>query len=436
VDRVIAPVFVTADEAWEEYQATARKYNAAIVSFLPRNYEVDTTSVTESEIRAYYTEHRADYRQPERRQLAYISIPIVATIEDSNRVVELARELVIRSQSGEDFAELAGEFSEDGGSAQQGGDLGYFTSGRMVKEFDSTCFATEPGRTVGPIITRFGAHVIKVVDRKPGAEGDSVRASHILIKWDVGPDTEERISQKAKDFTDAAKTDGWERAAATLGLEVQETDPFPKNPSGSIPGLGPLQPLMDFTFASKTGNVSYVYRTRVRGQEAYAVFQLKKIIPEAISPVADVESQIRRTLLQDKRLELARQAAQAFRARVSDANSFLAVAQTESLKVDTSGEHAPRDYNRSWGSDEEIVKSLFALEPGQISQPLGNARGVYVALLINKTESNQQQFAAQKEEILTRLRQRKQNNLYTDWLAQAKVDIGVVDKRHLYYTDY
>ena len=63
----------------------------------------------------------------------------------------------------------------------------------MVKEFDSTAFATRPGEIAGPVMTRFGLHVIKVVDRKRGREaGDSVRASHLLIKWKVGSDTEER----------------------------------------------------------------------------------------------------------------------------------------------------------------------------------------------------------------------------------------------------
>ena len=183
------------------------------MSFPTRNYSVDSTSIAADAIQKYYTDHHADYERPERRKLSYVTIPVVATREDSNRILESAQEALTRAQTGDDFATLASEYSEDEGSAAQGGDLGYFTSGRMVHEFDSAAFATEPGKIAGPVVTRFGVHIIKVVDHKKGAEGDSVRASHILLKWKVSSDTDERAGQKAKDFQEAAKTDGMAEAA-------------------------------------------------------------------------------------------------------------------------------------------------------------------------------------------------------------------------------
>lgn len=436
VDRVIAPVFVADDEAYDDFLATNRRFSVAVVSFLPRNFEVDTASITNEEIRTYYTNHRDEFRRAEQRKLSYVSFPIQATTEDSNRVIELAREVLGRAKSGEDFAELAADFSEDEGSAQRGGDLGYFTSGRMVTEFDSAAFNTQPGEIVGPVLTRFGAHVIQVLDRKSVATGDSVHARHILLKWNVGSDTEERIAQRAKDFTDAAKSDGWNAAAERFSLESKETDGFTKNPSSNIPGFGALAPVMDFAFSSKVGALSYVYRTRVQGQEAYAVFQLREILPETIQPLAEVESRIRRTLVQEKKVELAKQAAHQFRTRVGDEQSFLAVAAAENLKVDTSREKGPRDFIQGWGTDEEIAKKLFALNPGDVSPALENVRGGYVAVLISKTEPDAAFFAAQKNDIVKRLRQTKQNNVYADWLAQAKETVKIQDKRHLYYTDY
>ncbi|MDD5088873.1 MAG: SurA N-terminal domain-containing protein, partial [bacterium] len=224
VDRVIAPVFVSDDEAFDDFLATNRRFSVAVVSFLPRNFEVDTASITDAQISDHYTSHRSDFLRPELRKLAYVSFPIMATQEDSNRVIETASEVVGRAKGGEDFADLAADFSEDEGSAKTGGDLGYFTSGRMVPEFDSAAFHAQPGEFVGPVLTRFGAHVIQVLDRKTAATGDSVHARHILLKWNVGSDTEARIAQRAKDFTDAAKQDGWKAAAEAFKLEVQETD--------------------------------------------------------------------------------------------------------------------------------------------------------------------------------------------------------------------
>ncbi|MBB6218461.1 foldase protein PrsA [Anaerosolibacter carboniphilus] len=79
---------------------------------------------------------------------------------------ETAKEVLKRVKSGEDFAKLATEFSEDPGSAKQGGDLGYFPKGMMVPEFEETAFTLQPGEISELVKTDFGYHIIKVVDKK------------------------------------------------------------------------------------------------------------------------------------------------------------------------------------------------------------------------------------------------------------------------------
>jgi parvulin-like peptidyl-prolyl isomerase len=436
IDRIIAPVFVSPTEIWDEYVATTRKFKAAGVTFGLRNFPVDSNTITASEIEAYYTKNSNNYENPEKRKLSYVVVPVVATRDDSSRIVETAVEALNRIKAGEEFAALAQEYSEDPGSAAQGGDVGYFTKGRMVKEFDSTAFATQPGQLAGPVVTRFGVHIIKVVDRKAGAEGDSVRASHILIKWKVGNETEERAGQKAKDFADAAKTEGFTKAAAQFSLEVKETDLFAKTPSGSVPGFGALMPIMDFAFASKIGALSHVAKTKMRNDDVYAVFQVKSISPKGVTPLADVSNAIRGILVKKKQEDLALEAAKRFRAKVNDAQSFLTAAARESLKVDTTADQLQRDFTRIFGSDEKIGKMMFDLQPGQVSQAVSNNRGAYVIVLISKTEADQAGYQAQVNDLRERLRRQKQNNVYADWLAQAEKAIKVVDNRYLYYTDY
>jgi parvulin-like peptidyl-prolyl isomerase len=436
IERVIAPVFVSPDEVWNEYAATTRKLNALVVSFPLNKFTVDTGSITSAQIEAYYTQNRANYERKEQRKLAYVTIPVEATREDSNRVVELAQETLNRALSGEDFAALAQELSEDPGSAEQGGDLGYFVQGRMVKEFDSTAFATAPGQVVGPVLTRFGAHIIKVVDRKPAAGGDSVRASHVLIKWKASSETDERAGQKAKDFVDAAKAEGFAQAAARFGLEVKETDWFNQSSTGNVPGFGALPPAMDFAFSSKPGAISNLLRTKPRGGDAYVVFQLKETQPRGYAALAEVESTIRSLLVREKQRDLALDAARAFRGRVQDSESFAAEAARQGLKIDTTGERGQRESLVPIGTDENAAKYLFTLQIGQVSEPLSNSRGAYVAVLIGKTEPDPADFETKKADILQRLQRTKQNNVYVDWLSKAQKEVGVVDKRYLYYTDY
>jgi foldase protein PrsA len=75
-------------------------------------------------------------------------------------------------KDGEDFAAVAKKYSEDPGSAPNGGDLGFFIRGRMVKEFEDAAFGAKPGELVGPIRTQFGYHIIKVTETRPASQLD------------------------------------------------------------------------------------------------------------------------------------------------------------------------------------------------------------------------------------------------------------------------
>jgi peptidyl-prolyl cis-trans isomerase D len=286
------------------------------------------------------------------------------------------------------------------------------------------------------VLTRFGAHIIKVVDRKPAAGGDSVRASHVLIKWKASSETDERAGQKAKDFVDAAKADEFAQAAARFGLEVKETDGFNQSANGNVPGFGALPPAMDFAFASKPGAISNLIRTKPRGGDAYVVFQLKEAQPRGYAALAEVESAIRSVLVREKQKDLALDAARAFRGRVQDSESFAAEAARQGLKIDTTGERGQRESLGPVGTDENAAKYLFTLQIGKVSEPLSNSRGAYVAVLTSKTEPDPADFETKKADILQRLQRTKQNNVYVDWLSKAQKEVGVVDKRYLYFTDY
>lgn len=97
-----------------------------------------------------------------------------------------AEEVLKRAKAGEDFAKLAGEFSDDPGSKVQGGDLGFFGQNRMVPEFEKAAFALKPGEISDIVETKFGYHIIKVEERKmdkdaSGKPEEQIHARHILI---------------------------------------------------------------------------------------------------------------------------------------------------------------------------------------------------------------------------------------------------------------
>ncbi|WP_265517553.1 peptidylprolyl isomerase [Nitratireductor luteus] len=112
--------------------------------------------ISDEAVRARYDEEVAKMNPPEEVQARHI---LVATEEEAKAIIQQLEE-------GGDFAEIAKEKSSDG-SASEGGDLGYFTKGRMVPEFEEAAFALEPGEfTKEPVKSQFGYHVIKVEDRR------------------------------------------------------------------------------------------------------------------------------------------------------------------------------------------------------------------------------------------------------------------------------
>jgi peptidyl-prolyl cis-trans isomerase C len=125
-------------------------------------------AVDDDAVGRFYEENKAEFAIPEQVRARHILLKLDA--DSSNAQRQEARALLddVRRQvdAGEDFAALAREHSEDG-SAQRGGDLGFFGPGMMVKPFEEAAFALAPGEMSGIVETRFGLHLIQLVERKP-----------------------------------------------------------------------------------------------------------------------------------------------------------------------------------------------------------------------------------------------------------------------------
>ncbi len=185
--------------------------------------------VSEEAIISYFDEHQAEFSQPEERQASHILISVAADAPDDEKQAardkaEDVLEKVLHDP--EQFVDLAKEFSDDPGSALQGGDLGFFGRGVMVKAFEDEIFQMQPDEIRGVVETDFGFHIIKLVDikdaRMPDLEAVQEQIENKLKLQMVGS----IFGEAAEDFSNIVyeQSDNLEAVAEQFELTIQESD--------------------------------------------------------------------------------------------------------------------------------------------------------------------------------------------------------------------
>ena len=185
-------------------------------------------TITDEEVREFFEQNREQFNdRPASVTFRQIVIAPAASDTARARARATAEEVLALARDGEDFEQLARRFSADPGSAQQGGDLGWFRRGDMVREFENAAYALRPGQISEIVESPFGFHIIKL-ERVRGGERS---ARHVLIRADVTPEDIERARLLADSIVAGlrAGTIVWDSASARHHDEAEQrrVGPFP-----------------------------------------------------------------------------------------------------------------------------------------------------------------------------------------------------------------
>ncbi|MBS3754737.1 MAG: peptidylprolyl isomerase [Desulfobacterales bacterium] len=163
----------------EETLSKEIRENMAIRALIDQEV-ASKVSVTDADVQSYYKENKQEFEVPEKVHARHILIEAGpdASGKEKARAEEKIREVQEKLEAGAEFSELARQHSE-GPSSEKGGDLGSFSRGQMVENFDKAAFALAPGEVSDIVETRFGYHLIKVEDKTPSSMEslDEVKAS-------------------------------------------------------------------------------------------------------------------------------------------------------------------------------------------------------------------------------------------------------------------
>ncbi len=310
-DEEIEAYYQEHQDAFQEPERLKLTYLVLAVDDL-----MDRVSVSDEEIRRYYEEHKDLYTVPEERRVAHILISVPEDGDDAEAKAK-AEKIYQELKQGADFAELAKKYSDDPGSADQGGDLGYIEKGMLDPQFDEVAFALPEGEISEPVKTEFGYHIIKVLDVKPGQVKplDEVRDEIAReLKREKAEklylDELERLANQTFEHPDSL-----EPAAEALGLKVQESD-WVTRQGGK--GLFADPKVLEAAFSEDVLERGYNSAPVELGKDRAVVLRLKERQPARTKPLEAVKGEIVQRLKQEKAAELLAKKGEDFMARVRE----------------------------------------------------------------------------------------------------------------------
>jgi peptidyl-prolyl cis-trans isomerase D len=394
--------------------------------------------VSSAELQGYFRQHADEFRVPESVKVRHILIKLPLPGPDgkvdakqAEAAKAKAQDVLNQVRKGGDFAALAKKYSDDLATAKEGGSVGQLVQGSgSAPEIEKVAFGLAKGQSSDLIQTSYGFEIIRVDDRV-SAHARSLEEVRSEIEPIVAAQNDQRIAgQLAHTVESQAKTNGLEKAAASNGLQAQESAYITRNES--LPGIGASTQFSEAVFGMKAKDPA----TSIPLARGYAVVQVTDVKPPSTPAFDQVKDRIATELKQQKAQALLAQKTQELSDKARTSHNLHEAAKATGATLKTSDLVAPDGQVPDLGQLASSAPQVFDMKPGDISQAISLGQKGAVIALIEKQEPTDAEFGAAKDHIKASLLERKRSEAEEVFVASLRDRLEkdgriVIDKKKL-----
>lgn len=378
--------------------------------------------VTDQEIQAYYNQHQTEYQVPERAKSRHILIkyPGGAAKTDAEAKAK-AEDILKQLQNGAKFEDLAKKYSEDTGSAQQGGELGFAQHGTMVPEFDQAIFSQKIG-DIKIVKTQYGYHIVQVEERDPARTQTLAEVKPTIQITLLRQKESAAEAAYAQSLAEEAAKNGLAKTAEAHHLQLVTTPSL--SAQGTIAGLPDGSGVLSKAFTLAKGAAP----AYAPSGEGYAIFQVTGVTPAHAPTFADWKDHIAKDYEDEKLPQLLAQKTKELADKAKASGDLAKAAKEVGATVKTSDLVGETGQVPDFGQISSVAPDLFNLNVGQISGPILPGRTGDVAKIVDKQEPTAAEIAKNLDQTRDQILDQRREEVFGVFVANAQQEF---EKRKL-----
>jgi len=386
-------------------------------AFTPNDIPGGVPQPSQQEIQQYFTAHQAEYTVPDQARSRHILIKVAAGADAKTDAAAKAKaeDLLKQIQGGANFADLAKKNSDDTGSKELGGELGFAKHGTMVPEFDAAIFSQKIGDTK-IIKTQFGYHIVQVEERQ-SAHAQSLSEVQSTIQATLSRQKQAEAEQAfAANLTSEAVKNGLDKTAAAHHFELVTTPPVGRG--GIISALPDGTQVITKAFEAKQGDSPQDAPTG----EGYAVFQVTGVQAAHAPAFADWKSHVLEDYRDEQLPTLLGQKTNDLAQKAHLENDLAKAAKEVGATVKTSDLVGQSGQVPDFGQVGQVAPQLFDLAPGNISGPINAQRTGVVAKIVDKQEPSTDEIAKNFDQTRDQMLEQQRSEAFSVFVSKVMDD--------------